>query len=155
MMALHPDRPFTPYDQCASDQAFYAQALDLRVPRGKGDMLLSAMGLTARSMLSDYREVLQLPPEAWNMADDQRWSLGRALNKQKDMFDAPNITRQQQPERPAARDIWNPPLADPRVKKRFAATFRRVQSDDIARIKDADLDAIEQWVKMVRAARSK
>lgn len=56
-----------------SDQAYYAQVADeklYRVPRGTGDILLSAMGFQHKSALKRHRDLLSLPEDIWLMADD-------------------------------------------------------------------------------------
>lgn len=59
------------------DRAYYAQIADadaFRIPRGKGELLLNAMGLKGRAGFSRYRALLQLPDEIWQMGDDLNWS---------------------------------------------------------------------------------
>lgn len=53
-----------------SDRVYYAQIADQRVPTGKNEMLIKAMGLTNRSQLSHYRAFLTLPDEVWRIGDD-------------------------------------------------------------------------------------
>jgi hypothetical protein len=69
------------YDACVPpggcDRAYYVQIADadrFRIPRGKGDMLLNAMGLKGRAGFSRYRALLQLPDEIWQLGDDYNWS---------------------------------------------------------------------------------
>lgn len=66
--------PFRLYDECESDRAFYAQVLGLRVPTGQNERLLSALGVTSRSALSRYRDILGLSDDDWLRADDQNLS---------------------------------------------------------------------------------
>ena len=61
---------FTPYYESASDRAFYAQVLDYRVPTGQAERLLAALGVTSRSALSRYRDILELSDGEWTRADD-------------------------------------------------------------------------------------
>lgn len=72
---------FQPFDALAipggCDRAYYEQVADgevWRVPRGKGEQLVSAMGLKSASQLRDYRRLLRLPDEAWMVADDYNLS---------------------------------------------------------------------------------
>lgn len=56
-----------------SERDFYAQVSDgdqYRVPRGRAEQMLNAMGLKNIRQLSYYRNLLQLPDEAWQLADD-------------------------------------------------------------------------------------
>jgi hypothetical protein len=67
-----PDAPvhFRPISDFPSERAFYAQVADLRVPRGKGGLLMVAIGAKGRSTLSKRRSLLEFPDEAWRIADD-------------------------------------------------------------------------------------
>lgn len=59
------------------EQAFYAQVADgetYRVPRGKGETLLAAMGLKNGNQLRLYRNLLRLSPDVWLQADDENWT---------------------------------------------------------------------------------
>ncbi|MEQ8676052.1 MAG: ParB N-terminal domain-containing protein [Aggregatilineales bacterium] len=80
MMALHPDKPFVDYEEVDSDRAYYAQASDLRTPYGQSDRLLTAMGVAERSILTHYRNLLNLDDAIWTQADDEDWSLRQLLN---------------------------------------------------------------------------
>lgn len=56
-----------------SDRAYYAQIADAkryRVPTGRSDLLVNAMGLRHRSQLTHYRAFLSLPDPVWQMGDD-------------------------------------------------------------------------------------
>ncbi len=66
--------PFKLYHETESDRAFYAQVLGLRVPTGQNERLLSALGVTSRSALSRYRDILGLSDDDWLRADDQNLS---------------------------------------------------------------------------------
>ena len=64
-----------PPDGC--DRVYYAQVADsdrFRIPTGKGEQMLNAMGLKGRAAFSRYRAFLQLPDEVWQWADDLNWS---------------------------------------------------------------------------------
>ena len=59
------------------DRAYYVQVADaeqFRIPRGKGELMLNAMGLKGRAGFSRFRALLQLPDEIWQMGDDYNWS---------------------------------------------------------------------------------
>lgn len=81
----HPEKgdavAFAPFDTCVipggCDRAYYAQIADAdsyRIPRGKGELMLNAMGLKGRAGFSRFRALLQLPDEIWQMGDDFNWS---------------------------------------------------------------------------------
>ena len=64
---------FKPFDAFRHEREFYAQVADgnrYRIPRGKGQLLVSVIGLGNPDQLRDYRKLLSLPDEAWKIADD-------------------------------------------------------------------------------------
>lgn len=68
---------FADFDSFESEQDFYAQVSDgekYRIPRGKGELLLNAMGIKNSVQLRQYRALLRLPSELWQIADDENWS---------------------------------------------------------------------------------
>jgi hypothetical protein len=68
---------FAGFDAFTSEQDFYAQVADgdaYRIPRGKGELLLNAMGLKNTQQLRKYRALLRLSPELWQLADDENWA---------------------------------------------------------------------------------
>jgi hypothetical protein len=97
LMDLHgPERfqayyELVPAGQC--DRAYYAQVADgnqWRVPRGKGEQLVSAMGIKNPVQLRLHRDLLRLPDVVWMLADDLNWTehfirfeiLDKAVNEQ-------------------------------------------------------------------------
>lgn len=85
LMDMHGSQNFTPYSQCADEQTFYAQVADgarWRIPRGQGERLLNAMGMTDAGQLRQYRALLRLPTELWRKGDDEHLSEGE-LRKMK------------------------------------------------------------------------
>jgi hypothetical protein len=87
MMALHANEGvrFVPYRECSTDRMYYAQARELRTPRGQGETLLSALGVSSRSALDRYRALLDLDEETWTRADDQNLS-------ERELFRTQNIS---------------------------------------------------------------
>lgn len=69
LMDLLPE-DVVPLSKFKSDHAYYAQVKDARVPSGKGEELLAAMGVTNRSALTRCRRLLELPDEIWQAGDD-------------------------------------------------------------------------------------
>ena len=85
LMDLHGWQNFSSYNECDSEQAFYAQVADgkrWRIPRGEGERLLNAMGMSEASQLRQYRALLRLPEELWRKGDDESLSEGE-LRKMK------------------------------------------------------------------------
>lgn len=71
---------FAGFDQFQNEQDFYAQVADgesCRIPRGKGELLLTAMGLKNAQQLRGYRALLRLPSDLWREADDENWTEAR------------------------------------------------------------------------------
>ncbi|GAB1422635.1 hypothetical protein MASR2M15_28720 [Anaerolineales bacterium] len=68
---------FSPLTDFEAEQDFYAQVADgeeWRIPRGKGEQLLNAMGLRNSTQLRHLRRLLRLPNPVWQIADDLNWS---------------------------------------------------------------------------------
>lgn len=83
LMDLYGDEDFMPFEevvwQGVSDRAYYAQVADgnrYRIPPGRGEQLVSAMGIKSPDMLRKYRSLLRLPDEIWMLADDLNWEEG-------------------------------------------------------------------------------
>lgn len=85
VMGLNPNTDYLPYHQCVSDQAYYAQALNLSV-YGKNEQILNAMNLKDRSAVSDLKKAFQLRPDQWLVADDEAWSIRQII----ELLGAPN-----------------------------------------------------------------
>lgn len=82
LMALYSDEPFVPFEEAVfqgvCDRAYYAQVADgnrWRIPRGKGEQVVSALGKTGDpTVLRKYRDLLRLPDSVWMLADDLNWT---------------------------------------------------------------------------------
>ncbi len=93
LMDLHGWHNFSGLDQCDSEQNFYAQVADgaaWRIPRGQGERLLNAMGLSDAGQLRQYRALLRLPADLWRKGDDEDLSEGE-LRRMKVALDS--VTR--------------------------------------------------------------
>ena len=93
LMDLHGWDNFVKIDACENEQAFYAQVADgaaWRIPRGQGERLLNAMGLSDAGQLRQYRALLRLPADLWRRGDDEDLTEGE-LRKMKAALD--NVTR--------------------------------------------------------------
>jgi hypothetical protein len=82
MDLLADQHQFTPYSQIVErgqcDRVYYAQVADgsaHRIPHGKSEILLNATGLKHPDQLRQYRDLLRLPDEVWQIADDLNWSI--------------------------------------------------------------------------------
>ena len=66
-------------DSGGSEREYYAQVADgneFRVPRGEGERLLNAMGLKNPTQIRQYRQLLRLPDDVWQDADDKNLTEG-------------------------------------------------------------------------------
>ena len=79
MMDLLPDT-FKPLSAFKNERAYYAQVKDARVPSGKAEELMTAMGVTNRSALARYRRLLDLPDEIWKAGDDRNMAEEQLYN---------------------------------------------------------------------------
>lgn len=76
LMDLHGWENFAPFNEFGmeQEQQFYAQVSDgdkWRIPRGQGERLLNAMGLSNSVQLRQYRALLRLSPDDWRVGDDE------------------------------------------------------------------------------------
>ena len=104
LMDLHGWHKFRKLEACANEQAFYAQVADgssWRIPRGQGERLLNAMGLSDAGQLRQYRALLRLPAELWRKGDDEDLSEGE-LRKMRAALDT--VTRVTVPRSKGKKD---------------------------------------------------
>ena len=90
LMDLHGWNNFSTIDACDNEQVFYAQVADgakWRIPRGQGERLLNAMGLTDAGQLRQYRALLRLPADLWRKGDDEDLTEGE-LRRMKAALDS-------------------------------------------------------------------
>ncbi len=93
LMDLHGWHNFGGRGSFDNEQSFYAQVADgalWRVPRGQGERLLNAMGLSNAGQLRQYRALLRLPADLWRKGDDEDLTEGE-LRKMKAALDT--VTR--------------------------------------------------------------
>lgn len=95
LMDLHGWQNFSAYSQWENEQAFYAQVADgarWRIPRGQGERLLNAMGMTDASQLRQYRALLRLPEELWRKGDDENLSEGELRKLKSSLASVTRVT---------------------------------------------------------------
>lgn len=112
LMDLHGWHNFSKLDRCDNEQAFYAQVADgsaWRIPRGQGERLLNAMGLSDAGQLRQYRALLRLPGELWRKGDDEDLSEGE-LRKMRAALDS--VTRVTLPKGKRKKDTITRLAAD-------------------------------------------
>ena len=74
---------FRPLADFAHEQAFYAQARELRIPYGASARLLNAMGRQHRNAFLRCRQLLDLPRPLWERGDEENWSEDQLLQSAK------------------------------------------------------------------------
>jgi ParB-like nuclease domain len=134
MMAFYPDQAFNPHHECPSDRAYYAQALNLDMPYGQGQKILSTMAITSRSQLTTYRKTLAVADEIWMQADDENWPESK-------LFSVLN-TSSSAPTPPAS------PLADKKNKQVFNRIWRVLQHGK-GTISQKDVNHLHHWLNEV------
>lgn len=96
LMDLHGWQNFTALANCADEQTFYAQVADgtrWRIPRGQGERLLNAMGLSDAGQLRQYRALLRLPSALWRQGDDENLSEGELRKMKAAVATVTRVTR--------------------------------------------------------------
>lgn len=77
LMDIYADRySFARYSEMPGVE-WYAQVYDSKkypVPYGRGAELAAAMGLKSAAQIRQYRQLLALPSEAWQIADELNWT---------------------------------------------------------------------------------
>jgi hypothetical protein len=77
LLERHQGLEFAPFHAFDDDQHYYAQVADSErfgIPRGYGEVIITAMGVTNRSVTTRFRNLLKLPALTWTAADDLNWS---------------------------------------------------------------------------------
>jgi len=95
LMDCYPDIEFAPYDAFPRDRHYYAQAAELRVPRGHGPELLQTLGFPSREVWARHADLINLTDDQWDDADDSdssERSLRDILHPSKDMLPTGNIS---------------------------------------------------------------
>lgn len=114
LMDLLPDvAEFLPIDSFEHEQQFYAQVADgeaFRTPRGKGELLLNAMGLKHADQLRQYRALLRLPRDLWEAADDGNWSIAQISAYRESnhgtLSQTQDVGKKDPPAPPTAREVF-------------------------------------------------
>jgi hypothetical protein len=130
IMAVYQEQgaKFRPFEIFKNEQAFYAQVADpiqYKIPYGKGELVLNAMGFENKSTVKRYRDLLALPPEVWTRADDYnvpesvlRQMVNRPMEQQMGQFNMWLNTGRLHPE-----DKQNPWVGDT-TRKQFGKFSR-------------------------------
>jgi hypothetical protein len=95
LMDLHGWDKFIPFNKFEAEQDFYSQVADgnqWRIPRGHGEQLLNAMGLSDASQLRQYRALLRLPSQDWRTGDDENLTEGELRKTQNQSHTVTGVT---------------------------------------------------------------
>ena len=80
LLQEHKGIQFAEYRDFERDQDYYAQVGDAdgedahRIPRGTSEKLIVGTGLKNGTQLRQYRQLLRLPNDVWQLADDLAWT---------------------------------------------------------------------------------
>ena len=168
LMDLHGADQFRPLRDFPHELDFYAQAIDVRVPRGKGEQLLTAMGLSHIRQISQYRSLLALPHEAWTIADDyslSEYRLRQIIDQKLDDSTTVELVQQAaldfgddtgtvvpvSPGRPkgSTSDLepWERPFL--KLRRLTPGKLQRFDAEKKQRV-EAYLDELENWIADLR-----
>ena len=153
MMALHPETPLASYDATPSDRAYYAQALQFdRVPYGKGKQLYTALGVKDRSVVTRCKQLLELPDNIWQKADDENWPEDELLeivgNPNNVEIPTHNAKQTRIPDTPASRFKKNAAYLSTKLNRiETWSAKRRQEALDRVEAMRAYLDAVENQLK--------
>ena len=145
---------FHSFNAFENEQQFYAQVADgevYRVPRGKVDLLLNAMGLQNPVQIRQYRALLRLPPEVWTRADDENWT---EYQVRENTVTAVTVSSSKSKPKPLPQmQLVLPGFADPKEFKDFKNHIERLQSYHRGVLTLSaeqvvnELDQLERWIK--------
>ena len=130
---------FRPLADFAHEQAFYAQARDLRLPYGSSARLLNAMGRQHRNAFLRCRQLLALPQPLWERGDEENWSEDQLLQAAKTTPAAKVGTR---PERHAPAP----------GKSQFARWQRQLNPANLRRLPAPQRRQLREWLRALLAA---
>ena len=151
LMDLHGWQNFTALPECDNEQTFYAQVADgktWRIPRGQGERLLNAMGLSTASQLRQYRALLRLPADLWRRGDDEDLTEGE-LRKIKAALDS--VTRVTAAKRKKRRKDALARLAEDanQWRNRLRKEINSLDSDSRPQVKKLLETEIRQLVRLI------
>jgi len=136
---------FEPLSAFEHEQDFYAQVADgntWRVPRGKGQALVQAMGLSGTGQVRQYRAILRLPREVWVHADDNDWTEFEIRN-----IDGATVTGVTVADDEQAKD--KPKKRKPSLIKRFADQQIPTIEKTLRQLKGKDRDKAITYLRQL------
>lgn len=162
LMDLYGPENFKPFDAFDHEQDFYAQVADekkFRIPHGKSEALLRAMGLQHRNAFMRCRKLLNLSPAVWQQGDDENWPEDRLLKfvTTRDNLDNSDIPNQSQAsptpsQVPIPNALFSPEISH-QFKKMLTLGVKAGQGDRRARDKFlSQIAEHRQWIDAVEQA---
>ena len=168
---------FDPLDSFHNEQDFYAQVADgneYAIPRGEGETFLNAMGFKDKSQYRRHRDLLRLPVQVWEWADELNWTEGRirslrskaqnedelillaAVEAEKEGLSVPIDTHhaKQKPEKPIYEQGHSLAKADDKARFKFLMSLGTKIGDADHRTRQDILDEIEAaeiWLQKVKS----
>lgn len=123
-----------------SDRAYYAQVADgslFPVPKGKGQQILTAMGLKNTGQIRQYRSILRLDDAVWMQADEENWPEGRIREYMQSL----------RPSKPDTVTIVTPPTKSSQEVPAYSALGRQRLSNPPTRtpLQQRMADAAFAW----------
>lgn len=128
-------------------QEWYAQAYELRVPRGYADALITTLGLANTRQISQYRDLLLLPGPVWNWADEFSWTEGKLRALRAKASSDEELIQLAQGE--VARELGASKRIAPSVPQRAARAASRIERalERAIGLDDSLFDAMEDVQK--------
>lgn len=134
LMDLHGWDKFIPFGEFDDEQDFYSQVADgndWRIPRGHGEQLLNAMGLSDASQLRQYRALLRLPSEEWRKGDDENLTEGELRKMQNRSHTVTGVTVSSDKSQPdplmklaTDADLWRE-----KIRKQMSTTDQHTRQE--------------------------
>ena len=144
-------REFRPLADFAHEQAFYAQALDLRLPYGSGARLLNAMGRQHRNAFMRCRQLLALPLALWERGDEQNWSEDQLLQSARAGTSRPQDAKATPTSATTTKDSRIKDTPTP-WQRQFARWQRQLNSAKLRRLPAPQRQQLREWLRALLAA---
>ena len=139
-------REFRPLADFAHEQAFYAQALDLRLPYGSGARLLNAMGRQHRNAFLRCRQLLALPQALWEHGDEENWSEDQLLQATKPARDGTSRPQDAPTQEAHIKDTPSP------WERQFARWQRQLNPAKLRKLPAPQRRQLREWLRALLAA---
>ena len=150
LMDLHGWEHFSTFNEFENEQDFYSQVADgneWRIPRGHGEVLLNAMGLSDASQLRQYRALLRLPLADWRKADDENLTEGELRKIQNQSYTVTGVTVS--PEKEQINPLRKLATDADQWRKKIRKQMNTTDHDALHELKILVEDEIEQLRQLI------